>query len=188
MKAIRLVYTPSMDRQAFDHQFAEVYGEIRRLARRELRATGRSDTLNTTALVHEAYLKLARHPSSEWEDRAHFFAVAGRALRQVLVDSARGHLADKRGGGAPVLSLDDVDIPAQSRATDILELDHALERLAGINERLCRLVELRFFVGLQVEEIAELLGVNERTLRRDWVKARAFLYRELEGGGALSMP
>ena len=178
----------SGDRQAFDEHFAQVYGEIRRLAQRELRATGRSDTLNTTALVHEAYLKLARHPGIEWQDRSHFFALAGRALRQVLVDSARGHLTDKRGGGAVVLPLEDVDAPILSRATDIVALDHAMERLSQIDERLCRLVDLRFFVGLQIEEIAELLGVNERTLRRDWVKARAFLYSELETGGTPSAP
>lgn len=171
-------------REAFDQLFAEVYGEVRRLAQREIRRTGRSDTLNTTALVHEAYLKMAGQPDGRWQDRAHFFAVAARALRQVLVDAARAHLTEKRGGGAPMISLEEVDVPAKGRATDILELDRALERLAAINERFCRLVELRFFAGLRLEEIAGLLEVNERTLRRDWAKTRAFLYRELEGDGA----
>jgi RNA polymerase sigma factor (TIGR02999 family) len=170
------------DREALDHVFARVYDEVRRIARRQLRRAGRPDSLSTMAVVHEAYLKLAGGRRVPWEDRSHFFNVAARAMRQVLVDHARSRRAGKRGAGERPFLLDSVDAPVETRASDILELDEALGRLAARSERLGRVVDLRFFAGLSVEETAEVLGVTDRTVKRDWRIARAFLFRELAGG------
>ena len=158
-----------------------VYNELRRLAGRYMRGEAPDHTLQATALVHEAYLRLAR-PSQPWESRSHFFAVAAKVMRQILVDHARARRSAKRGGGATVDDLNDVlDIvpafPVESER--MLALDDALARLASLDERQCRIFELRFFAGLTVEEIADVLNVSPRTVKRDWHLAKAWLYGEL---------
>jgi RNA polymerase sigma factor (TIGR02999 family) len=170
------------DAEAAGRVFAMVYDELRAIARRR-RGYGRDQTLTTTALVNEAYLKLADRDRLEVEDRRHFLSVAARAMRQILLDHARRRSALKRGGGRRPTGLDE-DPPAVvpgPGGPDYEALDQALERLAGCDTRLSQLVELRFFAGLSLEEVAPLLGVSERTLKRDWRKARAFLYLELKG-------
>jgi RNA polymerase sigma factor (TIGR02999 family) len=160
--------------------FEIVYSDLKRVARRQLGGGGA--TLSTTALVHEAFLRLARPGALAQNDRAHFFAVASRAMRQILVDHARRKSADKRGGGALALELDEGRVAAaDGRADEMVALDAALERLEALDERLARVVELRFFGGLTLEEVAGALAVTERTVNRDWRKARAFLYREIAG-------
>ena len=158
--------------------YAAVYDELKRIAHRHLRADARG-TLCTTELVHEAYLKLGRGPESGWDGRAHFFGAASRAMRQVLVDFARRRGADKRGGKLQRVSLGEADAALDLQVDEILTLDSALERLDALNQRLRRVVELRFFGGLDMEEIAETLEVTTRTVERDWLKARLFLLREL---------
>jgi RNA polymerase sigma factor (TIGR02999 family) len=171
---------------ALDRVFALVYDEVHRLAHAQIGRAGRAPTLNTTAVVHEAYIKLAHTPLESLEDRRHFFALAAKAMRQVLVDYARRRGAAKRGGGAEHFSLEDVEIPAAARAAEIVDLEEALERLTAIDERLSRIVELRFFGGLSESQVAEVMAVSERTIQRDWRAARAFLTRELSGdSGAL---
>jgi RNA polymerase sigma factor (TIGR02999 family) len=171
------------DQAALDLVFTRVYSEIRRIAHDQLRRVGDNQTLSTTAVVHEAYLKLVRSPAIAWADRGHFYAVAAMAMRQILINHARRHLTQKRGGGRP-LPLDEVDAPIDLRAAHLVELNDALQRLAAVDDRLARVVDLRFFAGLSVEETAEVLGVTDRTIKRDWRAARAFLYRELYGSGA----
>lgn len=166
---------------AFAEAFEAAYEELRRLARRQLRALRPGETLGTTALVHEAYLKLVRRPIA-WEDQVHFFALAARAMRQILVDYARQHQSQKRGGDRHRTTLDADSLSAEIVAEEMLGIDRALTRLESVDERLARLVEWRFFGGLTEEEIAKAEGVAVRTVRRDWQKARAFLYRELQSG------
>ncbi len=171
------------DRGAFQSAFTVVYDELRALAH-ALRSHSRPGaTLTTTVLVHETFLKLARGQEVAIQDRHHFFALAARAMRQVLVDAARARQAGKRGDGLPPLALQEIDLPVDPIADDIVALDRALERLEAVDERLARLVEARFFGGLSDAEIAELLDRNERTVRRDWAKARVFLLHELAGQG-----
>jgi RNA polymerase sigma factor (TIGR02999 family) len=170
------------DGEALNRLFPLVYGELRALAHRQLGRAGRG-TLHTTAVVHEAYLRLAG-PGLAAEDRGHFFNLAARAMRQILIDHARRHLARKRGGGAPHLLLDDNDVAVEARAEELIDLDAALDRLGRLDDRLNRVVELRFFAGLSVDETAEVLGVAARTVKRDWQKARAFLFDELHGDAA----
>ena len=173
------------DAHALGRVYALVYEHLRAVARAQLRREGRvragGHTLSTTALVHEAYLKLADPGRLDVRDRGHFLAVAARAMRQVLVEYARRHRAGKRGGGVAALALDDVQVAVEERAEELVALDEALGRLAALAERLARVVELRFFGGLSEEEIAAILGVTDRTVRRDWVKARAWLHAELAG-------
>jgi len=157
-----------------------VYAELREMAGRQLRRENPGHTLSPTALVHEAYIRLVDQTRVEWQDRAHFFAVASQAMRRVLVDHARRHRAARRGGGVRPLALDEVEIPLHERAGVLVALDEALHRLERLDERMARVVELRFFGGLTEPEAAEVLGVAERTVRRDWVKARGWLLRELE--------
>jgi RNA polymerase sigma factor (TIGR02999 family) len=184
-----LVDARSGRREALDRLFELVYGELRGMAHRRLRGVGagggwRGDaTLSTTVLVHEAYLKLTRSTEMSLNDRQHFFAVAGHAMRQIVIDRARRVTSEKRGSGLAPLSLDDVQLAVEERAAELVALDTALGRLEAMDSRLAKLVELRFFAGRTLEEIAELEGRSERTLKRDWRKARAFLYRELEAGG-----
>lgn len=168
------------DRAALDEVFARVYDEVRRIAEAQVRRVGGEHTLSTTAVVHEAYLKLAGGAPVDWEDRVHFFAVAARAMRQVLLNHARAHLAQKRGGARP-LPLDEALVSVESRAEDLIAMDAALDRLARLDERAVRVVELRYYAGLSVEETAQLLGVTDRTIKRDWQAARAYLYKELRG-------
>ncbi len=166
---------------------ALVYDELRSLARRQLRHRRRpGQTITTTALVHEAYLKLVDHDGVPWQDRSHFFRVAALAMRQILVDSARRRVAKKRGGEDVRITLDELHLAgeepdAEARAVEVLAIDRALTSLAALNERLSQLVELRFFAGLTEEETAEVMGTSERTVRRDWRKARAFLFQALGG-------
>ena len=166
------------DRDAMNRLMPLVYDELRAIARgRGVRARP-DDTLQTTALVHEAFLKLAGRSGLAVHDRHHFFALAARAMRQLAVDYARRQAAEKRGGG--VVGADDVDrIPAVERAPDVVALDEALERLASLDESLSRIVELRYFAGLSVEETAQVLGCSARTVKRDWRKARALLHADL---------
>jgi RNA polymerase sigma factor (TIGR02999 family) len=164
---------------AIDEVFPVVYEELKAIARRHLARERSGHTLNTTALVHEVYLKLMDRDTIPWQDRAHFRAVASRAMRRILVDYARRRKAQKRGGGGSRLTLDDGHIAVDDQAELIVSLDQAMERLAQLDERLCTVVEYRFFGAMQEEEIAEVLQVSSRTVRRDWVKARAWLFKEL---------
>lgn len=161
-----------------------VYDELRVIARRQLRRQWGGHTLDTTALVHEAYLKLSDPSRADFHDRAHFLAVAATAMRQILVDYARRRTARKRRGDG--VRLPPVGAPAggEDRAAEMLAVDEALTSLSALDGRLARLVELRFYGGLTVEETAEVLEVSERTVKRDWRKARAFLYRALSTAGA----
>jgi RNA polymerase sigma factor (TIGR02999 family) len=171
------------DRDALDRLFALVYGELHGLARRQLRARRSASTLQTTSLVHETYLKLAGSGGFAAGDRAHFFALAGRAMRQIATDDARRRLRDRRGGGAQPLSIDAVEVTGQERAAELVALDAALDRLHEVDPELAQLVVWRFFAGRTLDEIAEFTGISTRTLKRRWRAARAFLYRELTGGG-----
>lgn len=172
------------DGSAMDRLMTLVYDELRAVAHRQLRRWHPGQTLDTTALVHEAYLRLVDQAGASWQDRAHFLSVAGVAMRHILVDAARRRAAKKRGGEGLRITLDDLQpdqrgTDASRQAVEILDLDEALTSLAARNERLSRLVELRFFAGLTEEETAETLGTSERTVRRDWLKARAFLFHVL---------
>jgi RNA polymerase sigma factor (TIGR02999 family) len=164
------------DQDALDRLVPLVYDDLRRLAHRQLGREGRGHTLQTTGLVHEAYLKLAGGAGVGAANRAHFLAIAARAMRQVLVDYARRRKAEKRGGGVVCVTLNDGDQGMDVTSDDLLALDDVLEQL---EPRQRQVVELRFFGGLEEKDIAEALGVSERTVRRDWVKARAWLYRAL---------
>ncbi len=155
-----------------------VYDELHRLAHHYMRAERAGHTLQTTALVHEAYLRLVDVERMQWRDRAHFFAMAATMMRRILVDHARASARDKRGGGVAMTSIDD-GIAAPPRDVDVIALDDALERLATIDQRQARLVELRYFGGLTIEEAAAALGVSAGTVKREWVIAKAWLYREL---------
>lgn len=174
----------SGDRTAVDQLFGRVYAELHKLARRQLQATPVQATLSTTALVHEAYLKLSGDARWSTRDRSHFFALAARAMRHILIDHARRRTRHKRGGAEAPLSLDDAQVPVHDRAEELLALDEALERLAAMDPELARLVEWRFFAGLSVEEIAGILEVSDRTVKRQWRTARAFLYQQLAAPGA----
>ena len=175
----------SGDRRAFDRLLPIVYGELREIARRTRRRWDTDDdSMNTTALVHEAYLRLAGTSAMAWEDRPHFMCVAARAMRQILLDHARARLAQKRGGGrGPHVTLGD-QVAGEGRDEEtLIALNDALTQLAQVSERLGRLVELRYFAGLDDAEIAAILGVSVRTVNRDWRTARAFLSRHLQDRG-----
>lgn len=167
------------DRSALDRVVPLVYDELRRLAHRQLAGERPEHTLNTGALVHEAYLKLAGLERLEWRDRAHFFAVAAGAMRRILIDYAVRRRAAKRGGGARHEPLDRVMIAAGERAEELLALDEALERLRALDERQSRVVECRFFAGMSIDETAAALDISPATVKRDWMMARAWLNREL---------
>lgn len=164
---------------AFDRLVPIVYGALKQISSNQLRRAAGDRTLCTTELVHETYVKMARQEPVDWENRAHFFAVAARAMRQVLVDHARRRRAGKRGGGRAPLTLTDGKGRFEMEIDELLALDEALERLAERNERLRKVVELRFFSGMPEKEIAEVLGVSTRTVERDWVKSRLFLHQAL---------
>lgn len=179
------------ERPAVDRLFELLYGELLRIAAHQRRAVAGGSTLDTTALVHEAYLKLSQHQGWSTSDRSHFFALAARAMRQILIDGARRKGARKRGGEAgPPLELDEVRLGApesERAAEDLLALDQALQKLAGLDRDLARLVEFRFFAGLTIEEIAEITEVSASTLKRGWRTARAFLHSELAGAAPSSL-
>jgi RNA polymerase sigma factor (TIGR02999 family) len=166
-------------RDAMDRLMPLVYEELKLIAHFQLAGENPGHTLQTTAAVHEAYFKLVGLDRIDWRDRAHFFAAAAGAMRRVLIDYARRRRALKRGGGLRPLSLDDAAIDIDERADTLVALDEALTQLASHDERLARVVEYRFFGGLSEIETAEALGVTERTVRRDWVKAKAWLYRAM---------
>ena len=170
------------DRRAFDRLLPMVYAELHGIAARQMRRERADHTLNATALVHEVYLKLMDQNQVSWQNRAHFYAIAARAMRQVLISYARKHNAEKRGGGAPNTLLDGKEIALGERADELLALDEALTRLAGFDQRLAQVVEYRFFGGLTIEETSAVLDVSSMTVKRDWNKAKAWLYRELHAG------
>ena len=168
----------AQDPGALDRLVPLVYDELRRLAHYHMRGERPAHTLQTTALVNEVYLRLAGIRGLQWRDRTHFFAMAGTLMRRVLVDYARQQKRDKRGGGVSVISLDGHDVSSAPNV-DIEALDDALERLAGADPQQCRIVELRFFSGLSIEETAEALGISPATVKRDWTTAKAWLHHEL---------
>lgn len=169
---------------AEDALFPLVYEELKRIARQYLRHERAGHTLQPTALVHEAYLRLIDQTRVEWQNRAQFYGVAATMMRRILVNHARGLATEKRGGAAERLSLDDTTISIAQGATDLVALDEALERLARFDERKSRVVELLYFGGLENKEAAEVLGVSEKTIQRDWQMAKIWLYRELSAGAA----
>jgi RNA polymerase sigma-70 factor, ECF subfamily len=169
---------------ALDRLYPLVYDELRRLAQAALGGERSGHTLQATALVHEAYLKLVDQTRARWHDRAHFFAIAAQAIRRILVDHARGRARQKRGGGWERLDVDALlNLPAGAPATGLLALEEALAKLAAAQPEKARVVEMRFFAGLTADEIAEVLQVTSRTVERHWHFARAWLYRELCGNG-----
>jgi RNA polymerase sigma factor (TIGR02999 family) len=168
------------DARAPDRLFPAVYAELRRQARRRMGREHAGHTLQTTALVHEAYLRLVDQRHAGWESRTQFFAVAAQVMRRVLVDHARARGAARRGGTAVTVALADDAAAAPERDADVLALDEALARLATFDPRQARVVELRYFAGLGIDEAAEVLGVSRATANRDWAMARAWLRRELQ--------
>jgi RNA polymerase sigma-70 factor, ECF subfamily len=171
------------DGQADERLFALLYDELRRLAAHHRRQEPAHPSLQTTALVHEAYLRLAVQKRTTWKSRGHFFAVASQAMRRVLVDHARRRKAAKRGGGLTPSPLDSVVLALESSA-DLVELDLALSKLAELDPRGAQVVELRFFGGISIPEVARTLELSRATVERDWAAARAWLRRELDAGGA----
>jgi len=170
------------DSSAGDALFPLIYGELRSIARRYM-GQGSGETLQATAVVHEAYVKLVGGSERRFADRGHFYAVASKAMRQILIDHARRRAAQKRGGDRIRVDLDEERIPIEERAAEIVMVDEALDQLEILDPRLVRIVEMRFFSGLSVEEIARSTGSSPSTVKRDWQKARAFLYRELARSG-----
>ena len=168
------------DREAAAELWDLTYDELRRIAYRMLQSERADHTLSGTALVHEAFVRLVDQERVQWQDRAHFFAVAAQACRRILIDHARRHRAQKRGGGRARITLERVQIEANRTSEDLIDLHEALKRLEVLNARLSQIVEYRYFGGLSEAEIADVLGISERTVRRDWVKARGWLYSELQ--------
>jgi len=164
---------------ALDQLYPLVYEELRRLAHRYMIGERPGHTLQTTAVVHEAYLRLIDQKHVQWQNRAHFFAIAAQMMRRILITHAQRHAYAKRGGGAPMVSLDEAAILSQERAGELLALDEALKRLTTLDQRRSQVVELRFFGGLSNEEIAEVLKISPNTVTRDWNVAKAWLYREM---------
>jgi RNA polymerase sigma-70 factor (ECF subfamily) len=169
------------DREALDRLTPIVYDELHRLARRYMRGERPGHSLQTTALVNEAYMRLVDYKGMQWQNRAHFFAVSSQLMRRILVDYARRHNL-KRGGGVQHVSLEDTAIAGGERGEDLVALDDALKALAEIDGRKVQVVEMRFFGGLSVEETAEVLKISAITVMRDWSTAKAWLYRELSRG------
>jgi len=170
------------EKDAVDRLMPLVYADLRHLARREIYRRNHQATLNPTALVHEAYLRLESQQKNPWKNRGHFFAVAAQAMRQIIVDHARKRIALKRGGGAMELTLEGKQIAIEDQAEMLIAIDQALTKLSQLNERLTQVVECRFFAGLTANETAEALGVTRRTIQRDWLKAQALLKQELSPG------
>ena len=168
--------------EAWDRAFSMLYDELRSIAGSQLRREADGHTLQPTALVNEAYMKLVRSPPKDLSERSHFVALAARAMRQVLVDHARAHRAAKRGGGLRAVTLEEGALGKVSGADDLIALDIALDRLDSVDSQLRQVVELRYFGGMPEKEIATLLGVTARTVRRLWTRARAWLHRELSSG------
>ena len=170
------------DQAALDKLTPLVYTELKRVARRYLHRRHKEQTLQTSDLVNEAYIRLIDVDGVKWQSRAHFFAVSAQMMRRILVDAARGRYSQKRGGDATRVTFDEeLNVAASKGDTDLIKLDDALKTLAKMNERHSQIVELRFFGGLSEKEVAAVLKVSERTIRREWGLARAWLYREVSG-------
>ncbi len=172
------------DQEALDKLMPLVYGELHRLAHRYMLRERIGHTLQTTAVVNEAYLRLIDAQQVEWKDRAHFFAISANLMRRILVEFARSRGRNKRGGDARRVELDDAMVTSPQRGTDLVALDDALTALASTDERKAKVIELRFFGGLSVEETAEVLGVSPDTVMRDWRLAKVWLWREMKHGAA----
>lgn len=172
------------DKSAFDKLFPLVHEELRRIAQRQMNHERPGHTLQATALVNEAYLKLAGNEGFEWRDRAHFYAVCAQVMRHVLIDHARAHARDKRGGGAVQVSLNDAIALSEQRAEELVALDEALRSLEHLDPQKGRIVEMRYFGGLSIEETAEVLDISPRTVRREWRRSKAWLYRMISEGVA----
>lgn len=171
------------DQQALDDLVPLVYTELRQIARHYLQRERPDHTLQSTALVHEAYVRLVGHNIPQWQDRAHFFGVAARVMRQILVEHARSHQAEKRGGGACKVTIDEgIEAAPKPVDLDIIMLDDALKGLAALDEQQSRIVELRFFAGLSIEDTSQVLGISPATVSREWTSARAWLHREVTRG------
>lgn len=172
----RLLVTLSHGDQSVVHDLLPlVYNELRRLAREQLKGERKCHTLNATALVHEAYIKLIDKNKVSWQNRAHFFALAAKSMRQILIDYARKRKAEKRGSDLPLVTFDDQAVTREARAEDLVALDEALQELENSEQRVSKVVELKFFGGLTYEEIAEVLDISVPTVRRDWRFAQAWL-------------
>jgi RNA polymerase sigma factor (TIGR02999 family) len=169
------------DSDALDQLIPMVYPELRRMARRYMRRENAEHTLQTSALINEAYMRLVDQPAVKWNDRGHFYAVAAQVMRHILIDHARRYTYEKRGGGAKHIALDDAGVFRQEKAAEFVALDGALEGLGKIDPRKLKIVELRFFGGLSVEETAEVMKLSPITIKREWRSARAWLLRELNG-------
>jgi RNA polymerase sigma-70 factor (ECF subfamily) len=170
------------DDAAFAKLTPLIYEELRRIAHHHMSGQRPDHTLQTTALVNEAYLRLADQTNPSWQNRAHFFAVAARAMRQIVVDYARSYQTQKRGGGALKIELDEAAIVSPEQSQEIVDLHEALERLATLDSRKAQVVELKYFGGLNYDEMAEVLKISRVTVRRDWEFARLWLYTELHEG------
>jgi RNA polymerase sigma factor (TIGR02999 family) len=170
------------DRSALDKLFPLVHSELRRIAQRQMSGERPGHTLQATALVNEAYLKLAGRQGFDWQNRAHFFAVCATVMRHILIDHARAHARDKRGGGAIQVSLDEALVVAGDQAEHLIALDDALRMLESLDPQKGKIVELRYFGGLSIEEAAEVMNVSPRTVRREWQRAKAWLYRMMTEG------
>ena len=179
-----LVAWSNGDKAALDQLMPLVHRELHRLARRRLGRESAGHTLQTTALVNEAYLRLVGQKEAQWQNRAHFFAIAAQMMRRILVDYARSRHYAKRGGGAQKVSFDEMMAVSGGRAADVVALDEALTTLGELDQRKSKMVELRFFGGLSIEETAEVLGVSPGTIRRDWTLTKAWLQREINNGRA----
>ncbi len=174
-----LIAWSSGDKAALDKLMPLIHQELRRLAHRYMSRERPGHTLQTTALVNEAYLRLVNRKDVHWQNRTHFFAIAAELMRTILVDHARSHAYAKRGGGLRKIELDEAMIVSQERAVEVLALDEVLKELADIDPQQSRIVELRFFGGLTIEETAEVLGLSPATIKREWSTAKAWLYHEL---------
>jgi len=170
------------DRSALDKLFPLVHAELRRIAQRQMNQERAGHTLQATALVNEAYLKLVGQQELEWQNRAHFFAVCAQMMRHILIDHARAHARDKRGGGAIQVSLNDVAVIPDEQASYFVALDEALRHLENLDPQKGRIVELRYFGGLSIEETVDLLNISPRTVRREWQRSKAWLYRMISEG------
>ena len=169
------------DKESLDKLMPAIYDELRRQAAHYLRQERPGHTLQTTALIHEAYVRLVDQRNVQWQNRAHFFGIAAQMMRRILVDHARTKKRAKRGGSDIKVSLNDAAIAVKGQDLDVVAVDEALSRLAKIDEQQSRVVELRFFSGLTVEETAEVMGISPATVKRDWSMAKAWLHRELSG-------
>jgi RNA polymerase sigma factor (TIGR02999 family) len=173
------------DQSALDELYPLVYDELHRLARRYMSREKKGHTLQTTALINEAYVRLVDQKNVHWANRSHFFAISAQIMRRILIDHARRHAFAKRGGGAQQVSLEEVAVITRDASRELVRLDEALKSLAEVDPRRSQVVELRYFGGLNNEEIAGVLNISENTVTRDWNMARAWLYRELTGSGRI---